>query len=311
MTHDHSQIPLLNHSTLRRLTLSLIITLVFVVVEASSGIFAHSLALLTDAAHNLTDVLALALTSWAVWVTTKPAHSGKTYGYHRAGILVALGNSTTLALIALGIFYEAYRRFLGPLEIRTDVMIIVGVVGVIVNLMTALLVRSGAEHDLNLKSAFLHLLGDVFSSGGAVIAGIVIRFTNLNWLDPLVSVLIGLLILWNAWGILREALDILMESAPADIDMDKMVTDLLTIEGVHGVHDLHVWSITRSMRTLSAHLLTDDLHLSEGAKVQAAASMLLLKKYNIGHATLQLECVGCTSVDLFCDISDNNHSDHY
>jgi len=310
MTHDYTPNPLLNNSTLRRLALSLIITLIFVVVEASLGIFAHSLALLTDAAHNLTDVLALVLSGWAVWVTTKPAHSGKTYGYHRVGILVALGNSTTLALIALGIFYEAYRRFLAPHEIRTDVMIIVGVVGIIVNLVTAQLIRSGAEHDLNLKSAFRHLLGDVFSSGGAVIAGIVIRFTSLNWLDPLVSVLIGLLILWNAWGILRESLDILMESAPADIDMDKMVADLLTIEGIHGVHDLHVWSITHSLRTLSAHLLTDDLPLSEGAKVQAAASVLLLEKYNIGHATLQLECVGCTSIDLFCDISGNSQSNH-
>ena len=120
--------------------------------------------------------------------------------------------------------------------------------------MTALLIRRGAEHDLNLKSAFLHLMGDVFSTVGAVIAGIVIRFTGLNWLDPLVSVLIGLLILWNAWGILRESLEILMESTPADIDMDKMVADLLTVEGVRGVHDLHVWSITRSLRTLSAHV---------------------------------------------------------
>ena len=311
MAHDPTQIPSLNRSTLRRLTLSLIITLVFVFFEASSGLFAHSLALLTDAAHNLTDVLALGLTGWAVWITTKPAHSGKTYGYHRAGILVALGNSTTLVLIALGIFYEAYRRFLSPHEIRTDVMIIVGVVGVIVNLVTARLVRSRDQHDLNLKSAYLHLLGDVFSTGGAVLAGIIIHFTGLNWLDPLVSVLIGLLILGNAWGILRESLDILMESAPADIDMDKMIADLLTIEGVHGVHDLHVWSITHSMRTLSAHLLTDDLPLSEGVKVQALACALLLEKYNIGHTTLQLECAGCTSADLFCDISDNHHSDHH
>lgn len=310
MIHDPVHIPTLNRSTLRRLTISLIITLVYVMIEAYSGIFAHSLALLTDAAHNLTDVLALALTGWAVWITTKPAHSGKTYGYHRAGILVALANSTALALIALGIFYEAYRRLLAPPGIRTDVMIVVGVVGIIVNLVTALLVRSGQEHDLNLRSAFLHLLGDIFSTGGAVIAGIAIHYTGLNWLDPLVSVLIGMLILWNAWGILHEALDILMESTPADVDMDEMVADLLSIEGVHGVHDLHVWSITHSMRTLSAHLLTDDLPLSEGVKVQAAACGLLSEKYKIGHATLQLECLGCTSPDLFCDISDKDHRDH-
>ena len=308
MTHEDNQSPILIRSTVQRLILSLVITLAFVVVEVMAGLFAHSLALLTDAAHNLTDVLALALTGWAVWITNKPAHSRKTYGYHRAGILVALGNSTVLVLISLGIIYEAYKRFLTPPEIRADILIGVGAAAVVVNLVTAMLVRGGAEHDLNLKSAFLHLMGDVLSSGGAVIAGIFIHFTGLNWLDPLVSVLIGLLILWNAWGILRESMEILMESAPADIDVDKMVTDLLTIDGVRGVHDLHVWSITRSMRTLSAHLLTDDMSLSDGAKVQVAANELLLEKYDIGHATLQLECMGCTSVDLYCDIRDKPQS---
>ena len=308
MTHEDNQSFTLDRSTLQRLILSLVITLAFVAVEVTAGLFARSLALLTDAAHNLTDVLALALTGWAVWITNKPAHSGKTYGYHRAGILVALGNSTTLVLIAFGIFYEAYKRFLTPPEVRADVLISVGAAAVVVNLVTAMLVRRGAKHDLNLKSAFLHLMGDVLSSGGAVIAGIVIHFTGLNWLDPLVSVMIGLLILWNAWGILRESMEILMESAPADIDMEKMVADLLTIDGVLGVHDLHVWSITRSMRTLSAHMLTNDITLSEGAMVQAAAIELLLEKYQIGHATLQLECMGCTSVDLYCDIRDKPHN---
>jgi len=304
MTHETSHHLPLDRSIFQRLTLSLVITLAFVIVEVLAGYFAHSLALLTDAAHNLTDVLALGLTGWAVWITSKPAHSGKTYGYHRAGILVALGNSTTLVLIALGIFYEAYKRFLAPPKVQADVLIIVGLTAVVVNLVTAFLVRRGSKNDLNLKSAFVHLIGDVISTVGAVIAGIVIRITGMNWLDPLVGLLIGLLILWNAWGILRESLDILMESTPADIDIDKMVADLMTVEGVRGVHDLHVWSITHSMRTLSAHLLTDDITLSEGARVQAAAIELLLQKYDVGHATLQLECVGCISADLYCDIRD-------
>jgi cobalt-zinc-cadmium efflux system protein len=304
MFHETSHHLHFDRSIFRRLTLSLVITLAFVIVEVLAGLFAHSLALLTDAAHNLTDVLALALTGWAIWITSKPAHSGKTYGYHRAGILVALGNSTTLVLIALGIFYEAYKRFLAPPKVQADVLIIVGMIAVVVNLVTALIVRRGSKNDLNLRSAFVHLIGDVISTVGAVIAGIVIRITGMNWLDPLVGLLIGLLILWNAWGILRESLDILMESTPADIDIDKMVADLMTIKGVRGVHDLHVWSITHSMRTLSAHLLTDDITLSEGAKVQEAAIELLLEKYEVGHATLQLECVGCLSTDLYCDIRD-------
>ena len=243
--HTHSHITDLTQQTIRRLALSLGITLVFVFVEIAAGVYANSLALLTDAAHNFTDVLALALSWWALRLTAQPANQNKTYGYHRAGILAALVNSTTLVVIALGIFYEAYHRFINPPEVQADVLIGVGVVAVVVNVVTALLVRRGAEHDLNIRSAFLHLMGDVLSTVGAVIAGMIIRYTDWNWLDPLVSVLIGFLILWSAWNIIREALDILMEATPTDIDMDAMLQDLMAVDGVRGVHDLHVWSITR------------------------------------------------------------------
>jgi cobalt-zinc-cadmium efflux system protein len=296
---EHKHFSNFSRSTSRRLALSLGITLAFVVVEILAGVFANSLALLTDAAHNLTDVLALALTWWALWITAKPANSGKTYGYHRAGILVALVNSTTLALIALGIFYEAWKRFVTPPEVEANILIAVGAAAVIVNLVTALLVRRGSNNDLNLHSAFLHLMGDVVSTLGAVIAGIIIRFTGWNWLDALVSVLIGFLILWNAWGILRESVQILMESTPADIDMEALQRDMLAVEGVRGVHDLHVWSITRSLRTLSAHLMTDDVPVSVGAEVRAAVEVMLLQHYDIDHATLQLECMDCAPVGLY------------
>jgi cobalt-zinc-cadmium efflux system protein len=306
MLHDHTSN--LSRSTIRRLSLSLVITVIFVVVEIMAGIFANSLALLTDGAHNLTDAVALGLTWWALWITTKPANSVNTYGYHRAGILVALVNSTTLALIAVGIFYEAWKRFSAPPVVQADILIGVGAVAVIVNLVTALLVRRGSENDLNLRSAFLHLMGDVVSTVGAVVAGIIIRFTGLNWLDALVSVLIGFLILWNAWSILRESLEILMESSPADVDMDALRHDMLAVEGVRGVHDLHVWSITRSLRTLSAHLVTEDVPVSAGAKVQVAVGDMLAQQYGINHSTLQLECVNCAPIGLYCDItSDNNN----
>jgi cobalt-zinc-cadmium efflux system protein len=144
-------------------------------------------------------------------------------------------------------------------------------------------------------------MGDVLSTVGAVIAGVIIRFTGLNWLDPLVSVLIGLLILWNAWGILRESLGILMESTPAGMDMDALQRDMLAVEGVHGVHDLHVWSITSQMRYLSAHIVTDDINVSTGAKIQSAVCRMLMEKHTIGHATLQLECEECGKNGLFCD----------
>ncbi len=286
------------------MALSLGITLAFVAVEVVAGLFANSLALLTDAAHNVTDVIALALTWWALHVAGRPANSGKTFGYHRAGILVALANSTTLALIALGIFYDAYRRLLAPPEVKADTLIIVGAVAVVVNLVTALLIQRGSKHDLNLRSAFLHLMGDVLSTLGAVAAGIVIHFTGLNWLDPLVSIFIGVLILWNAWGIVRESVNILMEATPADIKLDRLVADIQKVEGVRGVHDLHVWSITRGLRTLSAHILTENVPISEGARIQAAVSELLEHEYGIGHATLQLECENCSApADLYCDIN--------
>ena len=301
-THTHSHLRDAAKQTTSRLSLSLVLTLAFVVVEAAAGYFANSLALLTDAAHNLTDVIALGLSWFAIRITSQPANARKTYGYHRAGILVALLNSTTLVLIAIGIFYEAFRRFSAPSEVQSSVLIGVGLIAVVINLITALLVHRGSESDLNLRSAFVHLMGDVISTVGAVIAGIIIFFTGANWLDPLVSVLIGFLILYNAWGILRETVDILLESTPRDLDIKKMVSEITELDGVLGVHDLHVWSLTQNLRTMSAHILTEDISVSAGAKIQGRINELVYHRYNISHATLQLECVDCDPNSLYCRI---------
>jgi cobalt-zinc-cadmium efflux system protein len=294
-----------------RLALSLWLTLAFMVVEFAAGLAANSLALITDAAHNLTDVMALGLSWYAVRLTQLPSNSDKTYGYHRAGILAALVNSTALTVVAIGVMYWAYRRFLAPPEIRADILIGVGLVALVVNLFTALWVRRGSESDLNVRSAFVHLMGDVASTSGAVVAGIMIYLTGANWLDPLVSVLIGLLILYNAWGILRESVDILLEATPRDVDMQRMVDDLLQIEGVLGVHDLHVWSLTQGLRTMSAHVLTDDISVSAGSAIQNRINDLLAGHYHISHATLQLECVGCDPDGLYCDINGVIHHHEY
>ncbi len=301
-SHTHSHLQEAARQTTTRLTWSLLITLAFVIFEAAAGYFANSLALLTDAAHNLTDVIALGLSWFAIRITAQPANAQKTYGYHRAGILVALLNSTTLMLISLGIFYEAYKRFMSPPEVQSGILIVVGLIAVVINLVTALLVHRGSESDLNLRSAFVHLMGDVLSTIGAVIAGIIIYFTGANWLDPFVSVLIGFLILYNAWGILRDAVDILLESTPRDVDMKKMVGEITQLEGVLGVHDLHVWSITQNLRTMSAHILTEDISVSAGAEIQNRINELVYHRYNIAHATLQLECVECGPDGLYCRI---------
>ncbi|MCX6060422.1 MAG: cation diffusion facilitator family transporter [Chloroflexi bacterium] len=306
-SHIHSHLGDLANQTTKRLALSLALTAAFVVIEIIAGIFGNSLALLTDAAHNFTDVIALGLSWYAVKLATQPAHAGKTFGYHRAGILVALINSTTLILIALGIFYEAYHRFLSPPEVNSAILIGVGTLAFLINAGTAWLVKSGSEHDLNLRSTFLHLMGDVLSTIGAVIAGIIIAFTNWNWLDPLVSVMIGAFILWNAWGILRQATNILLENAPESFDINSMVNDLLKVEGVRDVHDLHVWSINENLRALSAHILTDDVLVSAGLPIQRNLNEILAHKYNIRHATLQLECECIGKNLLYCDIHEATH----
>jgi cobalt-zinc-cadmium efflux system protein len=302
--HTHSHLGDLTRQTTTRIAVSLGLTLAFVVFEAIAGLWANSLALLSDAGHNLTDVIALGLSWYALRLATQPASARNTFGYHRAGILVALVNSTTLVIISLGIFYEAYQRFRSTPEVQASVLIGVGLVAFLINAGTAWLVKRGSEHDLNLRSAFVHLMGDVISTIGAVLAGLLIAVTGLHWLDPLVSVLIGLLILWNAWGILRETVDILLESTPRDIDMSQMVRDLMSVGGVRGVHDLHVWSLNQSLRALSAHIVTDDISISGGAPIQREINDMASHKYGIGHATLQLECVGCAPDLLYCDIAD-------
>ncbi len=308
-SYTHSHLSKAVRQTITRLSLSLGLTLAFVVIEAGAGIFANSLALLTDAAHNLTDVIALGLTWFAVRMTAQPANAQKTYGYHRAGILVALANSTTLVLISLGIFYEAYHRFIAPPQVQSTILIGVGLLAVAVNLVTALFVQRGSESDLNLRSAFVHQMGDVVSTVGAVIAGVIIYFTHANWLDPLVSVLIGLLILYNAWGILRDAVDILLEGTPRDVNLKNLVDDIVEVDGVLGVHDIHVWSLTQNLRTMSAHILTNDVHVSAGAQIQRQVSEMIRRRYNIAHATLQLECVDCFPDSLYCDLNGEFHLD--
>ena len=190
--HTHSYFGNLANQTTKRLALSLGLTAAFVIVEIAAGIFGNSLALLTDAAHNFTDVIALGLSWHAIWLAARPANANRTFGYHRAGILMALFNSSTLVLIALGIFYEAYQRLMAPPKVEASILVIVAAVAFIVNAGTALLVKHGSENDLNLRAAFVHLAGDAVSTFGAILAGIGIALTGIEALDPIISILIGL-----------------------------------------------------------------------------------------------------------------------
>jgi cobalt-zinc-cadmium efflux system protein len=287
-----------------RIAAALAATLGLMAVEIVAGLRANSLALLSDAGHNLTDAVTLVLTWAAIRWSRQPAHSGKTFGYHRAGILVALVNSTTLALVGIGIIVEAVRRIGAPPVVNSRMLIGVGAAAFAVNAGTAWMIRHGSRHDLNVRSAFFHLAGDAVSTAGAVLAGLVISATGFQWIDPAVSLLIGGLVLFNAWGVIRETVEILLESTPSDIGVEDLVADIRRVPGVRGVHDLHIWSLTAGLRALSAHLVTDDVAVSEGVRIQKGVRAVLEERYSISHVTLQLECADCGPDGLFCDMED-------
>ena len=297
--HSHAHTPNVNA---RRMLWALGITLAFVLFEIAAGVYANSLALLTDAAHNVTDVIALALSWYALRVALRPANADKTFGYHRVGIIVALLNGLTLVLMSLFILYEAIERLMNPLPVQDAILIVVALIAFFVNAGTAMLVLRGSETDLNQRSAFLHLAGDAVATLGAFLAGIGIWLTGWDWLDPLASIFIAVLILWNVKGIVREALDILLEATPRDVDVNALVQAMQNVRGVRGVHDLHIWSIAQNLRALSAHILTDDMPISQGARVQRDLNDILHAQYGIAHATLQLECSGCEPDALYCEL---------
>jgi len=290
--------------TSRRLEIALVVTALFVLGEAAAGIYSNSLALLSDAAHNFTDALALGLSLYALRLSQRPANPNRTFGYHRAGILAALVNAGTLIGIGVLIFYEALRRIVEPPEVQEEIIVIVAVVALAINTLIALALRRPGQRDLNVRSAFVHMAGDALSTLGVIGAGIAIGVTGLRVLDPLASILIGAIIVWSSWGILRETLDILLEGTPRGIDMDAMVRDLMRVEGVRGVHDLHAWSISANLRTLSAHVLTDDVSISEGAAIQREINQVLIQRYAIAHTALQLECEGCNPDALYCELGE-------
>ncbi len=299
--HSHGHVD--PRSTTRRLVLALGLTLGFVALEAGAGFWSNSLALLTDAAHNFSDALALGLSWWALRLSLRPANDNRTYGYHRAGILAALANAAMLIGISLLIAFEAVQRLSAPPEVHEQVMVVIGIIAFVINAGIALSLFRASREDLNIRSAFLHMAGDAASVLGVILAGIGIAWFGWEWLDPVASLLIAALIVWSAWGILRETVDILLESTPRDVDMNAMVADMRTVRGVRGVHDLHVWSIAANLHMLSAHVLTDNMSIAEGAQVQRELNERLLHDYNIGHTALQLEAVNCDPEVLYCELT--------
>jgi cobalt-zinc-cadmium efflux system protein len=273
-----------------------------VAAEILAGIQAHSLALVSDAGHNFTDALALLLAWFGFYLETKPADEIKTYGYHRAGVLSAFVNALTLLALSAWIFYESALRLRHPPAVHEGVMMAVAALGLVLNggIMWAL--QSASRHDLNVRSAFVHMLGDALGSVAIVAGAIVIRYTGWEQVDPVLSILIAILIVWTAWDIIREALNILLEGLPRGIHLQDVTSAMHAIQGVLDVHDLHIWSLGSSTHALSCHVRIADVPPSASHAILQRLNGMLAERFHISHTTVQFEQAGCAIAENGCAI---------
>ena len=275
------------HTETRRLRLALAISSIYFFAEVIGGFLTNSLALLSDAGHMLSDIAALALSLFAFRIAKRPATVSSTYGYHRVEILAALFNGLMLWLIVGVIFAAAYNRFFNPPEVASQGMMIVASLGLVVNIVAGAVLYDSHHHNLNLRGAFLHIVSDALGSVGAIVAGLIMLLTGWYVADPLISVLIGLLILHSSWSLVKESLSVLMQAVPKGIRLEDVQQALEEVEGVSKVHDLHVWAVTSDLFTLSAHAVVEnggDFH-----QVLNGIEDTLKKRFNIEHTTIQLE----------------------
>jgi cobalt-zinc-cadmium efflux system protein len=270
-----------------RLLVALALTGTIAVAEAVGGWLTHSLALLSDAGHMLTDISALGLSLLALWFSGKPADQKKTYGYYRMEILSALLNGVLLLVITVGIALEAWERFRSPTEVRLGPMALVALVGLLANLLALNFLHH--THSMNVRGAFLHVLGDTLSSVGVLVGAGVMWLTGWYVVDPLISMLISVVIVVGAVRLVRDAVDVLLEAVPAHVDMPQVKELLLKVQGVRDVHDLHVWTIASGMYALSAHLVVADPKVSNNDEILSAVKHELLERFKIDHTTIQIE----------------------
>jgi cobalt-zinc-cadmium efflux system protein len=271
------------------------LTAVTLVAELAGGLWTNSLALLSDAAHVFMDLFALTLSLLAIQLAKVPANDKRTYGWHRAEIFASLINGSTLLLIAVGIFGEAWERFIAPEPVKSTEMFFIALIGLVMNLIAASKLHGHAHDDLNVRSAFLHVLGDAMASVGVILGGIVMIFTQWYVLDALISMVIVAIISWGAFRVLREAVHILLEGVPRHIDINVLVKKMRSVPGVHNVHHLHVWSICSHIVALSAHVdLEPEYRLRQG-EIVGNLEQLLDHEFHITHTTLQAECSKCVT----------------
>ncbi len=283
MAHDHDH----HHHPHRPLTLALALTGGYCIVEFIGGWLTNSLALFSDAGHMLSDVTAMGLSLFAAYIATLPVNSQKTFGYYRAEILAAFLNGLALWLIAGVIFREAYYRFFTPAEVHGKGMVIIASIGLVVNLISVWLLHGHHHTNLNLRGVFLHVIGDALGSLGAIVAGVLIMWTGWHWVDPVTSILIGLLILISSFDLVRESVDVLMQATPRHIDLEEVQRTLEAVEGVKRIHDLHVWTLTSNLFTLTAHAVVNGTH--DQHALLDSLEKTIHDRFGIDHITIQLE----------------------
>lgn len=287
--HNHNHFSEKREGNKKGLIIALTITTSIMILEFFGGLFTNSLALLSDSGHMLSDASSLALSLAAIWFASRPPSSNKTYGYYRFEILAALFNGITLFLISGVIVYEAIQRFNEPPTVASGMMILIASIGLIANLLSAfsLIKKADVKENINMKSAYLHIIGDVLGSVGAIIAGILMFIFDWYFADPIISILVALLILKSAWGVLRQSIHILMEGSPAIFNQEEALNLLQSIKGVIKVHDFHIWTITSGMDSLSCHVVIED---SEDEQIVLQKAINLIQRtYAIEHTTIQIE----------------------
>ncbi len=293
---------------------SLVATLGFTAFEVFAGLRSGSLALLSDAGHNFTDALALLLAAIGIYLGSKPANHKKTYGYGRAGVITAFLNASTLILISLGIFWEAVIRLFHPQPVDDHLMMWVAVAGLCLNGGIVLMLVRGNKDDLNLKAALIHMAGDAVGAVAIIIGAIAIRYTGLIYIDPVLSIILGVFILYTASDIIRESLNILLEGLPRGIELHHVTAAMSGVEGVLDVHDLHIWSLGSSTHALSSHVLIDDMPHSTSEGILKRINEVL-SRFGIHHTTIQFEHMPCVLSDNGCRISPpehrHDHSHHH
>jgi cobalt-zinc-cadmium efflux system protein len=272
---------------LTKLKIALVLTFVYMIAEAVGGWLTNSLALLADAGHMLTDVAALALTLFAIWFASRPATSKKTYGYYRLEILAAFVNGIALVLLSIWIIYEAIQRWQAPPNIAGTPLTIIAVGGLLVNVFAVYLLHSDHKHDLNMRGAFLHVVGDLLGSVAAIVAGVMIWSLGWMWADPVGSILISVIIIFGAWRLILDSVNVLLEGTPRHINLAAVESAIVETAGVGGVHDLHVWTISSGIDALSAHISHDET--VSHSELLAVVRGKLHDQFGIDHLTIQME----------------------